>query len=367
MIHCPKGSIGPNVQPLLAQNSRTARQTPWCLWEGSSCQSSPAMIRAFSLEDRELGERVLVPMRGVEVHPVEIAVGECRQDLDVVSDVEVARRRRGTGLFICSPRGEPAELGVRAPVRKPLSVEGPPPIDQVQLLRSRDSHDVTGELPAKHADLGAYRALGQLLQESPPARPADGGADRVLEHGNTLWPGLISASEHRNELGKLRACPPRRCSTVTTRPQQPLVSVCLPVLNQRDLVGEAIDSALDQDYSNIEIVVVDDGSTDGTPEVLRRRYGDRIRLLLNPARAGQARATSRCIRHSHGALVKFLDHDDTLSPHCVSRLVEALLRYPSAGMAFGRRHVLSILTLPADVPGSRGSARCTQDSARWGR
>ncbi len=128
---------------------------------------------------------------------------------------------------------------------------------------------------------------------------------------------------------------------VRTRPPQPLVSVCLPVLNQRDLVGQAIDSALDQDFSNIEIVVVDDGSTDGTPEVLHRRYGDRIRLLLNPARTGQARATGRCIRHSHGALVKFLDHDDTLMPNCVSRLVEALLSHPSAGMAFSRRRVLT--------------------------
>ena len=131
--------------------------------------------------------------------------------------------------------------------------------------------------------------------------------------------------------------------------RQPLVSVCLPVLNQRDLVCEAIDSALGQDYSNIEIVVVDDGSRDGTPEVLRGRYGDRIRLLLNPARVGQARATGRCIRHAHGAFVKFLDHDDTLEPNSVSRLVEVLERHPTAGMAFGRRNgYSSILTLPMD-------------------
>jgi glycosyltransferase involved in cell wall biosynthesis len=119
----------------------------------------------------------------------------------------------------------------------------------------------------------------------------------------------------------------------------PLVSVCVPVLNERDLVCEAIDSALGQDHPNIEIVVVDDGSTDGTPDVLRERYGDRIRLLVNPSQAGQARATSRCIRHSHGAFVKFLDHDDTLQPNSVSQLVEALLGHPSAGMAFGRRRV----------------------------
>ena len=56
----------------------------------------------------------------------------------------------------------------------------------MQLFRSRDSHDVTGELPPKYTDLGAYRVLGQLLQESPPARPADGVADRTPSTG-TLY------------------------------------------------------------------------------------------------------------------------------------------------------------------------------------
>lgn len=136
---------------------------------------------------------------------------------------------------------------------------------------------------------------------------------------------------------------------MTARLPPPLVSVCLPVLNGRNRVVEAVDSALSQDYPNVEIVVVDDGSTDGTPGILRRRYGTQIRLLVNPARAGQSRATNRCICHARGALVKLLDHDDTLEPNCVSRLVDALIRHPSAGMAFGRRKV----TVDIDAPAGR--------------
>ena len=90
----------------------------------------------------------------------------------------------------------------------------------------------------------------------------------------------------------------------------------------------------------MEIVVVDDGSSDGTPDLLRRRYGDRIRLLVNPTRSGQSRATNACIGQARGKFVKFLHHDDTLEPSSVSRLVDALTRHGSAGMSFGRRKVL---------------------------
>src|SRR3954462_2551836 len=117
---------------------------------------------------------------------------------------------------------------------------------------------------------------------------------------------------------------------------QPLVSVCVPVLDGGDLVAEAVDSALAQDYPHTEIVVVDDGSSDGTPDLLRRRYGDRIRLLVNPTRSGQSRATNICVAHAQGEFVKFLPHDDPLEPHSGSGPAGALARHPLAGMSFGR-------------------------------
>jgi glycosyltransferase involved in cell wall biosynthesis len=61
--------------------------------------------------------------------------------------------------------------------------------------------------------------------------------------------------------------------------QVPRVSVIIPTYNRKDYVREAIDSVLAQTYTDYEIIVVDDGSSDGTEAVLRERYGDRIRYL----------------------------------------------------------------------------------------
>ncbi|HEY6554739.1 MAG TPA: glycosyltransferase, partial [Vicinamibacteria bacterium] len=62
------------------------------------------------------------------------------------------------------------------------------------------------------------------------------------------------------------------------QPGLPLVTVVLPTHNRAHLIARAIDSVLAQTYEPIECIVVDDGSTDGTPEVLAR-YGDRIRVI----------------------------------------------------------------------------------------
>src|SRR5262245_2907608 len=102
------------------------------------------------------------------------------------------------------------------------------------------------------------------------------------------WKLLTSAPYPRGH----EPVPPSSDAPLTAHLPQPLVSVCLPVFNGLDLVVEAVESALDQEYPNVEIVVVDDGSTDGTAGVLRRRYCNRIRLLVNPVRTGQSRATN---------------------------------------------------------------------------
>jgi glycosyltransferase involved in cell wall biosynthesis len=120
---------------------------------------------------------------------------------------------------------------------------------------------------------------------------------------------------------------------------RPLVSVCVPVLNGGELVARAVRSALDQDYPCVEVVVVDDGSTDGTAANLIASFGDSIAVVRNMTPTGHGRALNRALAHTHGELVKFLDHDDVLDASCVSRLVEALAPQPTAGLAFCRRRL----------------------------
>jgi len=113
-----------------------------------------------------------------------------------------------------------------------------------------------------------------------------------------------------------------------------LVSVIIPTYNRAHLVCEAIDSVLVQTYPRYEIIVVDDGSTDGTGELLKDKYGDRIRYVWQPNR-GVSVARNRGFRESRGTYVLFLDSDDLLVPQALAALIRILEKDPSLSAAFG--------------------------------
>lgn len=92
----------------------------------------------------------------------------------------------------------------------------------------------------------------------------------------------------------------------------PLVSVIIPTYNRGWIVKEAVDSVLDQDFSNYELIVVDDGSDDNTPEILAA-YGKVITVLHQPNR-GVSAARNRGIAEAAGELIAFLDSDDLWLP-----------------------------------------------------
>jgi len=92
----------------------------------------------------------------------------------------------------------------------------------------------------------------------------------------------------------------------------PLVSVLINNFNYGRFLSDAIDSALGQSYSNTEIIVVDDGSTDGSRDVIRG-YGNRIISLFKP-NGGQASAFNSAFAASKGEWILFLDSDDYFAP-----------------------------------------------------
>src|SRR5437899_10455350 len=99
----------------------------------------------------------------------------------------------------------------------------------------------------------------------------------------------------------------------------PLVSAIIATYNRGHIVGEAIESILQQTHKNVELIVVDDGSTDGTREKLGR-YGDRIRVVCQN-NAGPAAAWNRGIGASQGQIIAFLGSDDVWLPTFVQRQV----------------------------------------------
>jgi len=103
-----------------------------------------------------------------------------------------------------------------------------------------------------------------------------------------------------------------------------LVSVVIPTYNRGYVVGQAIDSILNQTYHNTEIVVVDDGSTDNTLEKLKQ-YGDRIRVV-SQRNSGPSVARNHGIRASRGEIVAFLDSDDLWLPTKLERQVSIMQR-----------------------------------------
>jgi glycosyltransferase involved in cell wall biosynthesis len=105
----------------------------------------------------------------------------------------------------------------------------------------------------------------------------------------------------------------------------PLVSVIIPTYNFAGYIRRAIDSVLQQTYSNIEVIVVDDGSTDNTQAVLAC-YGDRIRNILQ-ANRGASAARNRGIREVHGDYIAFLDADDCYCPDNIAEKVGFLTQH----------------------------------------
>ena len=114
-----------------------------------------------------------------------------------------------------------------------------------------------------------------------------------------------------------------------------LVSVVIPCYNSARYLAETIESVRLQTYPRIEIIVVDDGSTDETAKIARSR-GVRY---IHQANRGISAARNTGILHSQGQYVLFLDHDDRLLPRAVKTGVELLEEHTNCTLSRGRAQV----------------------------
>ncbi|GBC61635.1 glycosyl transferase [Desulfonema ishimotonii] len=120
----------------------------------------------------------------------------------------------------------------------------------------------------------------------------------------------------------------------------PLISIIIPVYNRKTFIVDALTSALAQTWPCLEIIVVDDGSDDGTWEVLETFEPDIIRVR-QPRNMGQSAARNRGITLCRGDYILFLDSDDALLPDALENLWTALwpleCRNPAWGFSYGKR------------------------------
>jgi glycosyltransferase involved in cell wall biosynthesis len=113
----------------------------------------------------------------------------------------------------------------------------------------------------------------------------------------------------------------------------PTVSAIIPTYNRKEWVQRSIDSVLAQRDVDVECIVVDDGSTDGSAEVLRQKYGDRIRYIYQPNQ-GESVARNRGAKEALGEFLAFLDSDDLWLPEKLALQVQFLLNYPDYGAVY---------------------------------
>lgn len=115
---------------------------------------------------------------------------------------------------------------------------------------------------------------------------------------------------------------------------EPLVSVVIPVFNGERFLREAVESVLAQKYSPLEIIMVDDGSTDGTADVARS-LSETVRYL-HQSNQGPAAARNRGIEHAQGSLIAFADADDLWPEDKLALQLPYLMRDPAAEIVMGR-------------------------------
>ncbi|MCA1815264.1 MAG: glycosyltransferase [Acidobacteria bacterium] len=139
----------------------------------------------------------------------------------------------------------------------------------------------------------------------------------------------------------------------------PLVSIVTPTFNQSQFLRDTVESVLAQDYPRVEYLVLDDGSTDATPQILAE-YTGRIEWESQP-NMGQTPTINKGWQRLRGEIVTWLNSDDTLLPGALTKAVDYFKRNPEVGVVFGD----TLFTGEDGTPIERSPARGAFDYERF--
>lgn len=138
------------------------------------------------------------------------------------------------------------------------------------------------------------------------------------------------------------------------------ISVCIPTFNRQNLLPSAIQSVLQQSYQDFELIICDDGSTDGTPELMSQYADDRIKYIRHPQNIGKSNNMRSGFDAASGEYFIKFDDDDRLTTHFLAQTATILDQDSSIDFV-GTDHWI------IDINNIRDEERTQENSRRWGR
>ena len=121
---------------------------------------------------------------------------------------------------------------------------------------------------------------------------------------------------------------------MASKQTRPLVSIITPSRNQAPFLEATIQSVLAQDYPEIEYLVIDGDSTDGSLDIIKR-YQKRLAYWVSEPDLGQTDAINKGFAHANGEIFAWLNSDDLLLPGAITEAVDFLVKHPETGMVYG--------------------------------
>ncbi len=122
--------------------------------------------------------------------------------------------------------------------------------------------------------------------------------------------------------------------------EYPLISIVIPSYNQGHFISETLESIVSQNYPNLELIVVDGGSSDETVSVIRR-YADHIKWWVSEADEGQANAINKGMSHATGEILAWLNSDDCLMPGALFRVAVQFMASDNTEVVYGHRVLIN--------------------------
>jgi glycosyltransferase involved in cell wall biosynthesis len=142
---------------------------------------------------------------------------------------------------------------------------------------------------------------------------------------------------------------------------RPLVSICIPVFNGEATIRKTIDSIINQTYKNLEIIIVDNCSTDSTVKIVREFQDSRIRLILNEIHLPCAENNwNRCFHYVRGEFMAIFHADDVYLPQMVSQQIGTFMKFPQVSAVFTLGNIINEIDdvvgefrLPTTIEGTK--------------